>query len=142
MDRARQALEAGADAMVMKCQQPRILWSTVESQGKGLAVSLRATSNQSTIAKKAGTRKAVTEPMQFFNALTDREREVIGLVEEGLSNREIANNLCISETTVRHQLTSIFDKLGVSNQQKLLLCAYQYELVEHGLGRHNHEMMY
>ncbi len=38
--------------------------------------------------------------------------------------------------TGRQHLTGIFDKLGVSNWQKLLICAYKYELAEHGLGRH------
>ena len=72
----------------------------------------------------------VPEAMRCTDTLTDREREVIGLIGKGLSNRDIANTLCISETTVRHHLTSIFDKMGVSNRQKLLICAHQYGLVE------------
>ena len=47
------------------------------------------------------------------------------LVSEGLSNKDIADRLCISSITVRHHLTSIFDKLGVSNRQKLLIRAHQ-----------------
>ncbi len=130
MDRARQALAAGADEIVMKCQQPGVLLATVECVGKGLAVALRATSNQPPITNKVDKRKAVADPTRCTDALTDREREVIGLLGKGLSNRDIANSLCISETTVRHHLTSIFDKLGVSNRQKLLICAHQYGLVE------------
>jgi DNA-binding NarL/FixJ family response regulator len=130
MDRARQALATGADEIVMKCQQPGVLLATVECLGKGLTVPLRATSYQPPITNKVEKRKAVAEPVRCTDALTDREREVISLLGKGLSNRDIANSLCISETTVRHHLTSIFDKLGVSNRQKLLICAHQYGLVE------------
>jgi len=139
IDRARQALAAGADEIVMKCQQPGVLLATVEhvrQAGKGLAVALTATSSQAPntnapfITNKVDKRKAAAEPVRCTDSLTDREREVIGLIGKGLSNRDIANTLCISETTVRHHLTSIFDKMGVSNRQKLLICAHQYGLVE------------
>jgi len=139
LDRARQALAAGADEIVMKCQQPGVLLATVEHVRKGrkdIAIALTATSAQAPntnpppITNKVDKRKGAAEPAPCTDALTDREREVIGLVGKGLSNRDIANGLCISETTVRHHLTSIFDKLGVSNRQKLLICAHQYGLVE------------
>ena len=63
-------------------------------------------------------------------ALTEREREVISLVGEGLKNKEIANRLrpFISETTVRHHLTSIYDKLGVSDRLELVIYAYIHGL--------------
>ena len=63
-------------------------------------------------------------------ALTEREREVVSLVGEGLKNKEIANRLrpFISETTVRHHLTSIYDKLGVSNRLELVIYAYIHGL--------------
>ena len=62
-------------------------------------------------------------------ALTERERDVIVLIGQGLSNKDIANRLCISGITVRHHLTRIFDKLGVTSRQKLLIRAHQYGLV-------------
>jgi DNA-binding NarL/FixJ family response regulator len=73
-----------------------------------------------------------TEPsaLKWPGALTEREREVIRLIGQGLSNKDIADRLCISGITVRHHLTSIFDKLGVSTRQKLLIRAHQYGLVE------------
>ena len=48
--------------------------------------------------------------------LTAREREVVGLVAQGRKNREIAQQLCITEQTVKNHLQSIFDKLGASNR--------------------------
>ena len=55
-----------------------------------------------------------------FASLTRREREVAGLVSEGLRNREVAERLFISEVTVRHHLTRVFEKLGVANRVALL----------------------
>jgi len=63
-------------------------------------------------------------------ALTDREREVIHLVGEGLKNKQIAGRLFISETTVRHHLTSIFDKLQVADRLELLIYAHRHSLVD------------
>ena len=57
--------------------------------------------------------------------LAKSDKEVVRLVSEGLSNKDIADRLCISNITVRHHLTSIFDKLGVSNRQKLLIRAHK-----------------
>ena len=67
--------------------------------------------------------------VKWPSALTERERAVIVLSGQGLSNKDIANRLCISGITVRHHLTSIFDKLGVTSRQKLLIRAHQYGLV-------------
>ena len=60
--------------------------------------------------------------------LTEREREVIALIGEGLKNKSIADRLFISETTVRHHLTSIFNKLEVSDRLELVIYAYRQGL--------------
>ncbi len=57
------------------------------------------------------------------DGLTAREREIIKLLRQGLSNKDIAHTLSISDSTVRHHLTNIFDKVGVPNRQKLLVHA-------------------
>jgi DNA-binding NarL/FixJ family response regulator len=62
--------------------------------------------------------------------LTEREREVIALVGEGLRNKYIAERLYISEATVRHHLTAIFAKLGVSDRFELAIYAYQHGLAK------------
>jgi DNA-binding NarL/FixJ family response regulator len=61
-------------------------------------------------------------------ALTKREHEVISLLSEGLQNKQIASSLAISATTVRHHLTSIFDKLGVATRLELVIYAYRQGL--------------
>jgi two-component system, NarL family, nitrate/nitrite response regulator NarL len=63
-----------------------------------------------------------------IGSLTDREREVVTLVGEGLKAKHIASRLFISETTVRHHLTTIFSKLNVSDRFELLIYAYKYGL--------------
>jgi two-component system, NarL family, nitrate/nitrite response regulator NarL len=62
--------------------------------------------------------------------LTEREREVVTLVGEGLRNKYIAERLYISEATVRHHLTAIFAKLGVSDRFELAIYAYQHSLAQ------------
>lgn len=62
--------------------------------------------------------------------LTEREREIIGLIGEGLRNKIIAERLVISEATVRNHLTSIFAKLGVNDRFELVVFAYQNRLAQ------------
>jgi two-component system, NarL family, nitrate/nitrite response regulator NarL len=62
--------------------------------------------------------------------LTEREREVITLVGQGLRNKHIAARLYISEATVRHHLTAIFAKLGITDRFELAIYAYQHGLAK------------
>lgn len=55
--------------------------------------------------------------------LTPREREVVGLVAAGASNKEIAERLLIAERTVKAHLTSVFEKLGLSSRLQLAIYA-------------------
>ncbi len=74
---------------------------------------------------------AVKKPdpeMTKITTLTEREREVISLVGEGLKNKAIGDRLCISETTVRHHLTSVFAKLEVSDRLELVIYAFKHGL--------------
>jgi DNA-binding NarL/FixJ family response regulator len=64
-----------------------------------------------------------------ISLLTAREREVFDLVSAGLKNKDIANRLFISETTVRHHLTTIFSKLEVTGRFELIIYAYRQKLV-------------
>lgn len=57
--------------------------------------------------------------------LTGRERQVLRLIGEGMSNRRIAATLTISEKTVKNHITSLFAKLGVSARTEALVVAFQ-----------------
>ena len=131
----RQALAAGVDGIVLKVQPSAVLIATINylaDSGGEVALPI---GNRPSPLKLSHTPAISTAPLtppaltKWSDGLTEREREVVRLISEGLSNKDIADRLCISSITVRHHLTSIFDKLGVSNRQKLLIRAHQQGLV-------------
>lgn len=62
--------------------------------------------------------------------LTAREKQIIGLVGAGYTNKDLAKELGISENTAKHHMTNIFDKLGISNRLELLLFATEHRLID------------
>jgi DNA-binding NarL/FixJ family response regulator len=62
--------------------------------------------------------------------LTNREREIVALISQGMKNKQVAERLSLSEATVRHRLTLIFNKLGVSDRLGLAIYAHQYDLAQ------------
>jgi DNA-binding NarL/FixJ family response regulator len=77
----------------------------------------------------AGTGEIDPEEAKIAS-LTDREREVIALIAEGLKNKQIGQRLFISETTVTHHLSSIFSKLDVSDRLELIIYAFRHGLAQ------------
>jgi DNA-binding NarL/FixJ family response regulator len=76
--------------------------------------------------------EALSEPVpaqitnaKGLNILTKREDDVVRLVAEGLTNREISARLNLSENTVRNYLFRIFDKLGISSRVELVLRTFE-----------------
>ncbi len=67
-------------------------------------------------------------PKQDFR-LTQREHEILRCLFEGMSNREMAKRLFISETTVKNHLTSIFTKLKAKNRTQAILIALRNQLI-------------
>jgi len=65
--------------------------------------------------------------------LTSRELQVVQAVVAGYTNKEIAARLGISQNTAKHHLSSIFDKLGVSNRLELALFTHSHRILQHGL---------
>jgi DNA-binding NarL/FixJ family response regulator len=61
--------------------------------------------------------------------VTDREREVLTLVGRGLSNSEIAGDLCISVATAKSHVARLFSKLGARDRVQLVIIAYEAGLV-------------
>ncbi len=62
-------------------------------------------------------------PPQAFPELTAREREILGLIAQGLGNGEIAARLVLSPSTVRNYVSSIFDKLQVADRAQAIVKA-------------------
>jgi DNA-binding NarL/FixJ family response regulator len=65
-----------------------------------------------------------------ISQLSERERQVIQLIGFGLKNQQIATQLCISQTTVHHHLTSIYDKLGITDRLELMVFARRFGLTK------------
>jgi two-component system, NarL family, nitrate/nitrite response regulator NarL len=79
------------------------------------------------ISRAGGLHKLDSESERIAS-LTQRQSEIASLVCNGLKNSEIAERLYISETTVRHHLTSIFNKLEVSSRFELISLLYRNRL--------------
>ena len=127
------AVQLGAMGLVRKEQAAEVLVQAIEKVHAG-EVWLEASMVARVLAEISGQRSAVAQPVDPEAAkiarLTAREREVIGLIGEGLYNKQIAERLSISPATVSHHLTSIFDKLGVGNRFDLVIYAYRHGLAE------------
>ena len=61
-------------------------------------------------------------------ALTAREQQILNLIAEGLTNRQISSNLIISESTVENHIHHIFVKLGISNRAQAVAHAFQLRI--------------
>ena len=133
IERARAAIGMGADGIVLKCQPSSVLLTMIEGKKKE-SPSILVDSPETQLEPDTRTKQLVHETpvhqIASVDSLTGRERNVIALIGQGLSNRDISDRLSISDITVRHHLTRIFDKLGVATRQKLLISAYQLGLVE------------
>ena len=131
----RQALASGVDGIVLKVQPSAVLIATINYLAASGGEVVLPFGHGPAPLKLSHTPAISTPPpptpalTKWSDGLTEREREVVRLISEGLSNKDIADRLCISSITVRHHLTSIFDKLGVPNRQKLLIRAHQQGLV-------------
>ncbi len=124
-ERLHEAFGVGVDGVVLKIQPPGVILATIEALYP--VASPRASDQRNDLVwmgLKHTSHQAIDLPTPspaWSAALTEREREIVGLVAQGLSNKDIAYRLSVSDSTVRHHLTNIFDKLGVPNRQKLLI---------------------
>jgi DNA-binding NarL/FixJ family response regulator len=66
----------------------------------------------------------------IIDTLSDREREILGLIAHGFTNSTIAERLYLSEGTVKNYVSSIFTKLGVSDRTQAVILAFRYGLVD------------
>lgn len=73
------------------------------------------------------------------NEMTEREKQVIELICKGMKNKGIAEKLFITETTVRHHLTSVFSKLEVGTRLELVIYAFKNQLVKLPVNHSNFE---
>jgi DNA-binding NarL/FixJ family response regulator len=123
----RKAVMVGAMGVVSKENAAEVLIKAIERIHAGEAW-LDPTIMAGVLNEMSGKSKKKDREAEKIATLTNREREVVALVGKGIKNKEVAERLFISETTVRHHLTSIFDKLEVSDRVELLLYAMRHGL--------------
>jgi DNA-binding NarL/FixJ family response regulator len=122
----RHAVLLGSAGVVLKRQASQALLRAIERVYQGEVWLDQATiAGLLSVANNGGDEEVVR-----IASLTKREREIILLIGEGLRNKQIADRLFVSETTVRHHLTSIFSKLGVSSRLDLVVYAYGHGLAK------------
>jgi DNA-binding NarL/FixJ family response regulator len=121
MEGVRQLLEFDVDGIVLKVQPRAVLLAAVTEL-------LHPARSPETVTGN-GQGMPTAQCAAWSAALSLRERSIVHLVSQGLSNKEVAQRLNISDITVRHHLTSIFSKLGVSDRLKLTMKTRQEQYV-------------
>jgi two-component system, NarL family, nitrate/nitrite response regulator NarL len=121
---AEQALAAGARGLLFRDAAPSALLAALQAVARGLAVFEPALSPVRP-APRAAIPSAATHP----EALTPREREVLALLAEGLSNKAIADRLEISEHTAKFHVNAVLAKLGVQRRTEAVVRAARLGLV-------------
>lgn len=119
-----QALRAGADGFLLKRTRVEDLLSAVR-----LVARTDALLFPEAIRRLAGVSARPTTPRPGIADLSEREREVLRLAAEGLSNTEIAGRLFLGRETVKTHLSSVYTKLGVRDRTQAVIAAYDSGLV-------------
>lgn len=123
-----QLLKAGASGYVLKRGAAQDLVQAIRSAARGEAF-LYPSVARSVLADYL-KRVEAGEDRQRFDGLTEREREILALIAEGLSNQEIAQKLYISIKTVQTHRTHIMEKLDLHNRAQLVRYAIRKGLIE------------
>lgn len=126
----QQAAKCGAIGVVLKENAADLLLKAIEKVYQGEAWLDRVTLGNLLQQLSSQNQETVDPRAQKISSLTERERQVIALIAEGLKNRQIAERLFISPTTVTHHLSSIYSKLGVSDRLELVIYAFANKLAK------------
>ena len=123
------AIRSGASGYLLKNTAPRELIAAVKGTASGkthidpdVAGKLFVHVARAEATSRPNTNSEIEE-------LSDREREVLQLISKGLNNRQIAEQLFLSEGTVRNYVSSIFTKLNVSDRTQAALVAVRYGIM-------------
>jgi DNA-binding NarL/FixJ family response regulator len=112
------ALDAGAIGYLLKDAEPDELIRGIRAAAQG----------ESPLAPRAARTLIGSRNSAPSHQLSDREREVLGLVTRGLSNKLIARELGISEKTVKAHLTAIFQRIGVTDRVQAAMWARDHDI--------------
>jgi DNA-binding NarL/FixJ family response regulator len=136
-DRVVGAIEAGAAGFLLKDAEADDLAAAIRAAASGevhldpAVAGIVARRLRRPVGASERRRGAADTPGERLDRLTSRERDVLGAVAQGLSNRAIADALGITERTARTHVSNILAKLGLTSRTQAALLA-----AEHGLGPH------
>ncbi|MGY4768188.1 response regulator [Kribbella sp. CWNU-51] len=122
------ALRAGASGFLLKDSLPEDLFAAIRLIAAGDALLAPGVTRRliAEFVRRPETPRA--RPAELAQ-LTDRERDVLGLIAQGLSNSEIADGLVVSPATVKTHVSRIFAKLAARDRAQLVMLAYESGLV-------------
>jgi DNA-binding NarL/FixJ family response regulator len=127
-DAHRRAIRRGAMGIVLKEHAADQLLKAIKKVNDGEVWIER--SMMGSMIQELNKPAMVDPEVAKIESLTEREREVIALVGEGLKNKQVGERLFISETTVTHHLSSVFSKLEVSDRLELIIYAFRHGLAK------------
>jgi DNA-binding NarL/FixJ family response regulator len=123
------AVRAGASGFLLKDAEPDELVDAIRVVAAGNSL-FGPSATQHLVERFAQATSAAANPS--LDELTEREREILGLLARGLSNAEIADRLYLSETTVKTHVSAVLRKLGVRDRVQAVIAAYESGVVQPG----------
>lgn len=125
-----EALRAGASGFLLKDRPPEELVDAVRVVASGDALLSPSVTRR--LIEEFAKRGDVPRPPRELDDLTDREREVLVLMGQGLSNTEITERLFVAETTVKTHVGHVLQKLRLRDRVQAVVLAYESGLVQPG----------
>jgi DNA-binding NarL/FixJ family response regulator len=125
------ALHAGASGFLLKDTLAPDLLSAIRVVARGDAIVAPSVTRR-LLERYVGTGAAQPPSTATLDVLTEREREVLGLVAQGLSNSEIAGRLFLTEGTVKTHVSRVLSKLGLRDRVQAVVHAYECGLIRAG----------
>ena len=119
------ALESGASGFLIKDADPEDIVRGIKAAASGESLLSPTVTRRVIAAFAPGRRRSSAAPHPGLADLTDREREVLSLVGQGLNNDEIAGRLFITKATARTHVSHILLKLGARDRPQLVVIAFQ-----------------
>jgi DNA-binding NarL/FixJ family response regulator len=126
----QKAARLGAMGVVLKEDAADLLLKAIQKVCQGEAWLDRLTLGNLLWQLSSHDKGELDPQRKKISSLTERERQVIVLIAEGLKNKQIAERLFISPTTVTHHLSSIYSKLGVTDRLELVVYAFANKLAK------------
>ncbi|ANN15065.1 response regulator [Amycolatopsis orientalis] len=123
------ALRLGANGFLLKDIDPAALLRAVRDLARGGAVLDPGVAARM-VQSHRDEQRAAQPARKLLASLSEREREVVGLIGQGLSNAEIGGRLHLSEATVKGYVSAVLSKIGAANRVQAALLAYRGGLLD------------